>query len=1013
MAAYSRLESTGYRLFAAAFIVACVFTFPGPIGAQYRFDQWTADEGLPQNSVYEITQTRDGYLWLATMDGLVRFDGRRFTVFNKSNSPGIVNNRYISVFEDRHGDFWGGMEASGVVRFRNGRFSSYGSERGLTKANNYTLFEDQAGRLIVSAAFPGLVQFAEEKFSPYEPDSADRGSTGNGQIAFGTCHIINGETCFWRGRRISLQTSPSWNLSVLIKGAEDRSGTLWIAIPGHDLYSFGADGSRKIYNELNGLPGRPLSLVQGREKISLLSKDTAGAIWLTDLEEMRSELVTRQAAGSFNMVTHAYEDREGSIWIGTMREGLYRLRRQIIKTYSKAEGLLQPNVYPIHQDRQGRIVVGTTSGLFIFENDAFVPVKGSEGSYVEALGETRDGKLLAGYFRGLVIYVSALEQDRLIPVAQIGQNLSGVNYTFYTAEDGTLWVGGVAGLMRVEDGRTTMFTEKDGLAGTDVKVVIGDGAGGMWIGSYGGLTHYRDGKFTKWTEGEGLQALTVRSLYLDGEGVLWIGSYDSGLARFKDGKFTHFTTKNGLFNDGAFQILEDDNRNFWLSSNRGIYRVRKDELNEFADGKIGSIASVAYGKSDGMLNAECNGGRSPGGIKTGDGRLWFPTQDGVAVVDPSRIKPNPNPPPVVIEDFKIDNESVGSESVYSALHDPGSVIEIQSNRQSFEIQYTALSFINSENLRFKFRLDGIDEDWVDAGTRRTAYFSYVPPGEYTFRVIAANADGVWNEVGQSLKIVVLPPFYQTWWFRILVVMTILAAGYLLVRRRIGQIDRQRLAQQNFSRQLIASQEAERKRIAAELHDSLGQRLVVIKNLAWMFLNTDDRKDDKPIKEISEEASQAISEVKTISYNLRPYQLDRIGLTKAIEAVVRSAQTASEIDFTAEIDNIDDYFPADAEINFYRIVQECLNNIVKHSQAAKAAVTIRREEGRLDLTIEDNGRGFESDENPANPKFEGPNSKSGGFGLIGIRERAELLGGKIEIKSAPDHGTTIRIVIKNK
>ena len=221
---------------------------------------------------------------------------------------------------------------------------------------------------------------------------------------------------------------------------------------------------------------------------------------------------------------------------------------------------------------------------------------------------------------------------------------------------------------------------------------------------------------------EGLPTANIRSLYLDPENVLWIGSYDTGMARFKDGKFTHYDTKIGLFNDGAFQILEDAEQRFWINSNRGIYRVDKKELNEFAAGTRTSITSVAYGKSDGMLNVEGNGGRSPGGIKAADGRLWFPTQDGVAVINPNDIRINSQPPPVIVEDIKIDNQSVAVEALNNALGKAQTDIEIESSRQNFEVQYTAVSFINSENLRFKYRLAGLSDEWIDAGMRRTAYF---------------------------------------------------------------------------------------------------------------------------------------------------------------------------------------------------------------------------------------------------------------------------------------------------
>jgi ligand-binding sensor domain-containing protein len=300
---------------------------------------------------------------------------------------------------------------------------------------------------------------------------------------------------------------------------------------------------------------------------------------------------------------------------------------------------------------------------------------------------------------------------------------------------GAYWIGTQTGVVRWQDGAATRYTTADGLAGNDTKVILEDGAGGLWLGSYGGLTHYRDGRFTAWTEKDGLPGNTVRALKPESDGTLWIGTYDSGLGRFKDGRFTRYTSQDGLFDNGVFQILEDDAGWFWMSCNRGIYRVRKQELNDFAEGKIKTLTSLAYNKGDGMANAECNGGRWPAGVRTRDGKLWFPTMEGVAMIDPATVRANPQPPPIVIEAMKINNEAVPPETWQSAIrnHPPeGAAIRIEPGQDNFEIEYTALSFINSGRLKFRYKLEGLDEDWIEAGTRRTAYFSRVPPGRYTF-----------------------------------------------------------------------------------------------------------------------------------------------------------------------------------------------------------------------------------------------------------------------------------------
>ena len=390
----------------------------------------------------------------------------------------------------------------------------------------------------------------------------------------------------------------------------------------------------------------------------------------------------------------------------------------------------------------------------------------------------------------------------------------------------------------------------------------------------------------------------------------------------------------------------------------------------------------------------------PAGIKAADGKLWFPTQDGVAVIDPENLVSSPLPPPVSIESCLIDRVPAGIDNT----------VQVTPGRENFEIHYTALSFIDSERIRFRYMLEGLDRDWVEAGTRRTAYYSHVPSGRYVFRITAAHSDGIWNETAATLSFVVLPPFYRTWWFISLCAALAGASLGLGWRYRLNQLERSQAAQQAFSRQLITSEENLRKRIAAELHDSLGQRLVIIQNLALILLQSVGGRsglkgaEREKVEEISAEVSGAVGEVQEISYNLRPYRLDRLGLTAALRSMIETASAASSVAFFAEIDDIDGVLPKEAEINFYRIVQECVNNILKHSKAAQASVRIGRTKEGLTLTVRDDGKGFEQGLAQA--------ASFGGFGLIGISERAQLLGGRAAIHSAPGQGTTVTIEINS-
>jgi signal transduction histidine kinase len=360
---------------------------------------------------------------------------------------------------------------------------------------------------------------------------------------------------------------------------------------------------------------------------------------------------------------------------------------------------------------------------------------------------------------------------------------------------------------------------------------------------------------------------------------------------------------------------------------------------------------------------------------------------------------NTQPPQVVIEELALDNKRVA----------PSEALDIQPGENNLEIHYTGLSFVNPDYMRFKYKLEGLDADWNDVGNRRTAYYSHLPPGHYTFTVIAANSDGVWNDTGASLRVVIHPPFWRTWWFISATVAALFVVTLLAYRRRIANLKRLHTVQRAFSNQLIESQESERKRIAAELHDSLSQSLSIIRSRASLCLNRldDPKRTRDQLNEIDSAAAYALEEVREIAHNLRPVELDRLGLTEAIQAMAQKVTDSTPIRLAVELDPIDGVLSNEAEINLYRIVQESLNNIVKHSKASEAEVAIKRKNGTMQITIHDNGRGFV-------PGVTATSHANGsGFGLVNIAERANLLGGKQIIHSVPGQGTTITINVALK
>jgi signal transduction histidine kinase/ligand-binding sensor domain-containing protein len=963
-----------------------------------KFAAWTSDDGLPQNSVYSILQTRDGYLWFTTLGGLVRYDGVRFTVFNRSNSSGITSNRFTTLHEDATGTLWIGTEGGHLTRFANGRFTTFTKDDGLPEAEIRAIREDEEGHLCVFSSAGMVTSKDGRSFAPATTEltadqlnsiSATRRQTGFSFFDREGLHVFE-------AGRFRTYTTRDGISSVNINAVfEDQRGTFWIETKDAGVNRL-KDGKFTAFPIQTSAPN-------DETRITAAYEDSRGNLWIArrgqGLSLWKDGAITTYKTGdglSSNDIETIYEDREGNIWLGTFNSGLNRVTTKVFTVFSERDGLGQKNVYPVMEDRNGNVWIGTWGGeLYKFKGGSFTRYGKEHGLTYQAISslyQDTGGSLWVGTFGG---GVNRLVGDKFQALSR-KDGLPDDNVRAIAQDrEGRLWFGTTHGLAEYKDGKFKTYDTSDGLPNKEVQALTIDRMGKLWVGTLGGVAELRDGRFRSYTEREGLSSNYVRVIHEDAEGIIWIGTYDGGLTRIKDGRLSVITTREGLYDNGAFQILEDDADNFWMSCNRGIYQVSRSHLNDLAEGRRSSVASVHYGKADGLLNTECNGGTQPAGFKALDGRLWFPTQDGVGVVNPRDIVKSGLPPPVAIEEFILDNKPI-------VFHDSA---QLPTGTASFEIHYTGLSFVRPEQVRFKYRLEGLDDGWVEAGNRRTAYYSHVPPGTYTFRLMAANSDGVWNTLGASILVSIPPPFWQTRWFMLLAVGCLLTLAVFAYRRRISKLEGIQRAQEAFSQQLMESQEAERKRIAGELHDSIGQNLLVIKNRALMALGAggDEAKSRKQLDEISETASQSIDEVREIAYDLHPYQLDRLGLTKAIEEMLKRVSGASGIAISATIEPMAGVFSKEMEINIFRVVQESVNNIVKHSGATEASVTVRKQPLLVNVNITDNGRGFVTD-------LSG-DTLSPGLGLKGIRERVRILGGKCTINSVPGGGTTVTAVLK--
>ena len=939
-----------------------------------------------------MVQTRDGYLWLGTFGGLARFDGVKFTIFDTGNSPRLGGNRITYLYEDKEGGLWIAFESGGLSRFHDGRFVTYTVEHGLPDSRVVRLAEGRDGTLWATTAL-GTARLEQGRFVT---DEVLFGLPNNNLVYY----LQSRDGSVWLGPLSGLvrwhQNQQENHLSRPALITESVDGSIWTYRRDRGFDQL-LDGRWIHYPVVSDVPGG-----ESGKKTAFVGRDQSICI-------LTAEGVTRFREGrrvSFTKLPGlpdwrvALEDREGNLWIGSNGLGLYRFKEPRVTAYAGDEGLSDDMFLTITDDTRGGLWLGGgtlsptgISKLFHHRDGVFTAYPFE--AIVWALQPDSEGGLWLGEYGKL----RRLVDGRLTEFKQF----EGTPVLALAADpEGVLWVGTIAGhvsgsaggLYRYQGGHFTPIRTAEGLVHNNVRVIRRGRDGTLWVGTEGGLSRFHDGKFINYTTKDGLSNGFILDIYEDADRTLWIGTYGGGLSRFKDGRFAQITTGQGLFDNFVSRIIEDDGGHFWICSNHGIYRTSRADVNAVADGRLQSVPYTRYGAADGMKTSECSAGGQPAGWKARDGKLWFPTLRGVVVIDPTKV--DSAAPPVAIEQVFVDTKPISASERLQAA--PGT--------RDFEFHYTGLSLASPEKVLFRYRLDGYDEGWVEAGTRRTAYYTNIRPGDYTFRVTASNGDGVWNATGASFSFRLRPRFHQTMAFQGAALLGCAGLLWIGYDRRITYLRRRHAQQQAFSRELIESQERERKRIAGELHDSLGQNLLIIKNRALLGSMAAANRGavEEQLDAIDASVTRSIEEVRQLAYNLRPYHLDRLGLTQALEEMVERVAAASGIRFSTQIDAVDGLFDKDAEISVYRIAQESINNIVKHSAATEASVRVLRRNRTVRITITDNGRGLP----PGMASSGEPRER--GFGLAGIAERVRILGGTTTLQSAPGEGTVISVEI---
>jgi len=964
--------------------------------------QWTTENGLPQNTVVAIAQTPDGYLWLATFGGLARFDGLKFTIFNTGNTPALKSNRITALHLGRSGVLWIGAETGEVARFHHGDFSFF-SHLAVGNANDRivrSIYEDRTGAIWVGAGSNGVTRFVAGDPARAEFYDARQGLS-QGTVSH-LCEDQDGN--LWAATISGLALFHETQFTISLKFGEGNSqpllqiyphseGGLWLLTPVSLSRFYQGRLALSLTFPLN--KNLAAGLAEGKDKDLLLSYSMDRIYRLKNGVATESKLGRAPVYGVHSLL----EDREGNVWLGTIGKGLIRVQRRRVTNFTAADGLPGGGGGPILEGSHGDIWIGMPDGLCHLSGgrmtNYFVrgATGGEKGWMISALHLNQAGDLWIGKDKGIARYRDGQFTD--YPLQEIREVSAMLE-----DRQGCLWLGTRDGLAQFRDGKVTMYSQRDGLVNNDVKFILEDRAGALWLGTPGGLSRFQNGVFTNYTTAEGLSNNYVRAIYEDRDGALWLGTYGGGLNRLQNGRFTQITAKDGLFDDFVSRILIDGNDDFWMLGNRGVFRVSRRVLDDFVAGKSRTITNTVYNGADGMEPSEGNGGFQPAGWRMRDGRFWFPTIGGVAIVDPSQV--NLIPPPVVIERVLLNGEEL----------DFRHGVEVLPGKENLEVHYTGLSLGKPELVQFSFKLSGLQE-WVDVGQRRAAYFSHLQPGRYTFSVKALSPDGIWSDREATLEFIVRPPFWRTAWFLSLAVMGLAGLVLLGYHQRVAYFRRRNAQQEAFARRLIDSQERERQRIAAELHDGLSQSLVIIKNRALSSLSNpnDTERAMEQLYEIAEASTQAIDEVKEVIHDLRPTQLDRLGLVKAIEDLLIKVADAHDLKAFKQLDEIDGLFSKESENSIYRIVQESLNNVAKHAAASKVRVILSRSAESVELTIADDGKGFVTETPPmhSGPKGFGPAGFGpAGFGLTGIAERTRLLGGNSLIESEPGQGTTVFI-----
>ena len=959
---------------------------------QYAHTSWKIRDGFIKGRITAMAQTADGYLWLGTDLGLVRFDGVQFVPWQPPADQALPATYIRSLVAARDGTLWIGT-FEGLASWQNGRLTTYPQ---LAAFGVSEMLEDREGTLWITGIWTEAGRLCAVRGGKPECHGDD------GRFGHWTASLhetadglwVVAESGLWQWTRGSSKRYPLPRPRAVFQMlTADGAGGLLIATQ---------TGIRRFVNGRSS--DFPLPGTSGLHMTpSLLHRDRDGGLWIgtsdrgiVHMHQGKSDRFTRSDGLSSDHVSYSLEDREGNIWVATSN-GLDRFREFAVPTFSVAQGLSNSIVGSISATDGGLWVSGNGAlDRWTLPQMAVRHIAGTASPETGSLFQDRRGRLWVSRI-GAVGYV---EDNRFITVKEVrGDIVNSID------EDtrGNLWfLTQKSGVLRLLPSNDVESIPWSALGREDhaTRLAADPVRGGVWLGFYrGGIIHYVDGQIREsYADVDGLAKGRVTYLSVDRDATAWAATV-GGLSRVKNGRVATLNSRNGLPCDAVDSMIADDADSYWLYMECGFVRIARSELQAWAaaidaNREQPTIRPTLFDSSDGVRSVASVSSYSPHIAKSPDGRLWFAGPDGVSVVDPRHLPFNRVAPPVHVERIVADRK------IYDARSIATGGLRLPPLTRDLQIDYTALSLVAPEKMQFRYKLEGWDRDWLAVGNRRQAFYANLPPRTYTFRVIASNNSGVWNETGATVDFAIAPAYYQTTWFPALLAGMVLAIAWGVHRIRLRIVERHQREISALNERLMKAQEQERTRIAGELHDGVIQQISALSLVLGTAKRQPEADAKKTMADVQRKLIEVGTEVRQLSHGLHPPVLQDAGLPQAVHAYCKEFSTTSGIPVSCEADDDARELSRGAALALFRILQEALGNAAKYAHATRMTVRLTRSADTVSLAVSDDGAGFD-------PSGFGT---SGGLGLIMMRERAGQLNGTFEFKSAPGRGTTIKVAI---